>query len=46
MKIWRRFGVDFLLKKAYQKGIVCSGLSAGAICWFRFGSSDSRKFIN
>ncbi len=43
---WRKFGVDETLAKAYGRGIVLSGLSAGAICWFRYGSSDSRKFNN
>src|SRR3989338_6443304 len=46
MKIWRRRGVDALLKKAWEKGTVLSGVSAGAICWFRWGSSDSRRFSN
>ena len=46
MKVWRKTGVDKILKQAYEKGIVLSGLSAGSICWFRWGSSDSRKSIN
>jgi dipeptidase E len=46
MKIWRKLGVDKLLKQAYEKGIVLSGLSAGSICWFKYGNSDSRKFNN
>ncbi|MFA7253308.1 MAG: peptidase E [Patescibacteria group bacterium] len=46
MKIWRRLGIDEILKEAYEKGIVMSGVSAGAICWFAFGNSDSRKFKN
>ncbi len=41
MEIWKRHGVDKLLKKAYRKGIVMSGHSAGAICWFAEGDSDS-----
>jgi dipeptidase E len=44
MKIWRRLEVDKILIKAYRKGVVMSGLSAGAICWFNFGNSDSKKF--
>jgi dipeptidase E len=32
--------------RAYENDIVLSGLSAGAICWFKYGSSDSRKFKN
>lgn len=45
LKIWRKFGVDKMLRTAYEKGIILSGLSAGAICWFRYGSSDSRSFL-
>jgi dipeptidase E len=44
MKLWRRLGVDTLLERAAARGTVCAGLSAGAICWFRHGNSDSRKF--
>ncbi len=45
LKVWRKKGVDVLLKKAYEKGVILSGLSAGAICWFRYGASDSRRFM-
>ena len=33
--------VDRLLKKAYNRGVVLSGVSAGAICWFEKGITDS-----
>jgi dipeptidase E len=46
MNYWRKLGVDKILTKAYQKGIVLSGISAGSICWFKYGNSDSRKFTN
>lgn len=46
MIIWRRLGVDKFLKEAHKKGIVLSGLSAGAACWFKYALSDSRKFKN
>jgi len=46
MNVWRRLGIDEMLKIAAQKGIVLSGLSAGAICWFKYGHSDSRSFHN
>jgi dipeptidase E len=46
MNLWRKKGIDKLLLQAYKKGIVLSGLSAGAICWFKSGNSDSRKFKN
>ena len=46
MTLWRKLGVDKVLKKAHKKGIILSGLSAGAICWFESGNSDSRKFTS
>lgn len=46
MKIWRKNGLDKILKQAYEKGVVLSGLSAGSICWFKWGNSDSRKLAN
>jgi len=36
--------LDKILKRAAACGIVLSGLSAGAFCWFTFGHSDSRSF--
>jgi dipeptidase E len=42
MRVWHKTGTANILKQAYIKGIVLSGLSAGAICWFRWGNSDSR----
>ena len=44
MRIWKSNGLDKILKQALNKGIVLAGLSAGSICWFRHGASDSRKF--
>ena len=44
MKLWRRRGVDQLLKRAGNQGAVMAGLSAGAICWHDFGHSDSCRF--
>lgn len=44
MKLWRQLGVDKALDRARKRGAVLCGLSAGAICWFRQGNSDSRKF--
>jgi dipeptidase E len=46
MRIWRRLGVDKLLKQAYENGAVLAGISAGAICWFDSGHSDSMSFYN
>jgi len=46
MKVWRRLGVDKLLKTAWQRGTVLCGISAGSICWFESGHSDSMSFYN
>ena len=44
LKRWRKLGVDKILEEAEKKGVILSGLSAGAICWFKYGNSDSRAF--
>jgi dipeptidase E len=41
LAIWRQHGVDVVLREAWQKGIVLSGSSAGANCWFEACSTDS-----
>ncbi|MFL1564066.1 Type 1 glutamine amidotransferase-like domain-containing protein [Pseudomonas sp. O64] len=41
LAIWREFGVAELLKAAWENGKVLCGVSAGAICWFDYGHSDS-----
>ena len=46
MRKWRRLGIDKLLKKAWQKGTVMCGLSAGSICWYESGHSDSMYYYN
>lgn len=46
MRLWRALGVDKLLKRAYERGTVLSGISAGSICWFESGHSDSMSFYN
>lgn len=40
--IWKAQGIDKVLRKAYDKGIVLAGGSAGSICWFQGGTTDSR----
>jgi dipeptidase E len=42
MMLWRKLGVDRMLRKAAGQGVVMAGTSAGAICWFDSGHSDSR----
>jgi dipeptidase E len=44
--VWKENKVDVMLRQAYKQGIVLSGLSAGAIFWFEYGSSDSPVFDN
>jgi len=44
MKKWRLLWVDKMIKKAYEKGIVCSWASAWWICWFNSWHSDSMSF--
>lgn len=46
MRLWRKLGVDKLLDQARKNGTVLCGVSAGSICWFNYGNSDSRKFKN
>ena len=41
LAIWRLHGVDALLREALDAGVVLSGSSAGGICWFEKGVTDS-----
>ena len=41
LAVWKEWNLDNILKKAYRKGIIMSGVSAGAICWFERGITDS-----
>lgn len=40
--IWRAQGIDVVLKQAWDRGIVLGGASAGSLCWFEEGTTDSR----
>lgn len=40
--IWKAQGIDTVLRKAYNQGIILAGGSAGSLCWFTGGYSDSR----
>jgi dipeptidase E len=46
MRLWRRLGIDKLLKRAWHRGTVLCGISAGSICWFASGHSDSMSFYH
>lgn len=41
LALWREWGMDAILRTAWEQGIVLAGVSAGAICWFEQGSTDS-----
>jgi len=41
LAIWRVHGIDALLREAWEAGIVLWGASAGMICWFEQGVTDS-----
>ena len=41
LAIWDNWGMSALLYDAYNKGVIMSGVSAGAICWFTNGITDS-----
>jgi len=43
LAVWREWELDKILLKAYKEGIIMSGVSAGAICWFEKGITDSWK---
>jgi len=39
--LWREWGLDRILRQALEEGVVLCGLSAGSICWFEEGVTDS-----
>jgi len=41
LAIWRAHGVDAILREAWEAGVVLAGMSAGALCWFEGGITDS-----
>ena len=40
--IWKAQGIDQVLRDAWDRGIVLGGASAGSLCWFEEGTTDSR----
>jgi peptidase E len=40
--IWKVQGIDVVLREAWDRGIVLGGASAGSLCWFEEGTTDSR----
>lgn len=41
LAIWRLHGLDSILREGWEQGIVLYGASAGGLCWFQGGSTDS-----
>jgi peptidase E len=41
LALWQELGIDLILGKAWEKGIILAGVSAGASCWFEMGLTDS-----
>ena len=47
MDMWRKYALADKLKRIYETNhAVLSGISAGAMCWFSYGHSDSPLFCN
>jgi len=41
LALWKEWSVDRMLRQAWEQGTLLSGVSAGAICWFEQGLTDS-----
>ena len=41
LAVWRDWGLDRYLRIAWEHGVVLGGGSAGSICWFEYGVTDS-----
>src|ERR671917_810995 len=41
LAVWRDWGFDACLRMAWERGVVLGGGSAGSICWFDYGVTDS-----
>jgi len=40
--LWKEWGLDQHLYEAWCNGAIMAGLSAGSICWFKQGLTDSK----
>jgi peptidase E len=40
--IWKAQGIDAALRQCWDNGVVLGGASAGSLCWFEEGTTDSR----
>ncbi len=41
LAVWRAHGLDRILRRAWESGVVLAGISAGSICWHEGGVTDS-----
>jgi peptidase E len=41
LAVWRAHGLDAVMREAWEHGVVLAGVSAGAMCWFQAGVTDS-----
>lgn len=41
LAVWRAHGLDEILRRVWQSGVVLAGISAGSLCWYRGGTTDS-----
>jgi peptidase E len=41
LAVWRVHGLDEIFRRVWQAGVVLSGVSAGSICWYVGGTTDS-----
>lgn len=41
LAVWRVHGVDKVLREAWEAGVILCGGSAGSLCWFECGTTDS-----
>ena len=46
MAIWKTWGLDLILRKAYAKGIILAGNNFGGSCWFEHFVTASRKDLS
>jgi len=41
LAVWRVHGLDEVFRRVWEAGVVLAGVSAGSICWYAGGTTDS-----
>jgi peptidase E len=41
LAVWRTHGLDDVMRECWEAGVVLGGVSAGSICWYVGGTTDS-----